>query len=238
MKHPRPFQIPDTLYSVLVIGAPGAGKGTLAQAIMGEMSRVGSPCSHISTGDLLRQLPLDDPRAVELQALVAAGKFVSDDTMYELLSERLAEHRHGACLIDGMPRTLPQAQWMMRAVRPKLAIVLHVPDEVLISRIAGRRTHLPSGRVYNVNDPNFGPAHAGVDDQTGEPLSVRPEDTSDRARERLALYAERTKPVVNYLETAFAAEKTPVVLWVDGTRSTGEILPTVLPWVAGQLSVH
>ncbi len=238
MKDQRPFHVPSTVYPVLLIGPPGSGKGTLAQAIMGEMERVGSPCSHVSTGDLLRSLPSKDPRAAELQALVAAGQFVSDETMYELLSERLAEYGYGACLIDGMPRTLAQAEWMMRGVRPKLAIVLHVPDEVLVSRIAGRRTHLPSGRVYNVNSPNFAPAHAGVDDQTGEPLSVRPEDTPDRARERLALYAERTKPVVNYLETAFAAEKTPVVLWVDGTRSTGEILTTVLPWIAGQLSVR
>lgn len=219
-------------YPVVLIGPPGAGKGTLARAIVEEMGRRSLPCAHISTGDLLRSLPPEHSRAEELRAILASGQFVGDAFMYDLLLERLAKPDAAhVYLLDGFPRTIDQANWMVRNNPPGLVIVLDVPQEVLIQRLSGRRTHLASGRTYNVHDPHFAPKGEEVDDVTGEPLFQRPEDAPHLVRERLELYASLTGRVVEYFEGLFFVYGAPIFLRVDGTRPTLDQLVTVFPWI-------
>lgn len=219
-------------YPVVLIGPPGAGKGTLARAIVREMGERDLPCAHISTGDLLRSLPPQHPRAEELRTILASGQFVGDAFMYDLLLERLAEpDATHVYLLDGFPRTIDQANWTVRNSLPGLVIELDVPQEVLIRRLSGRRTHLASGRTYNVHDPDFAPKYEERDDVTGEPLFQRPEDAPELVRERLELYATQTGRVVEYFEGLFSVYGAPIFLRVDGTCPTLDQLVTVLPWI-------
>ena len=188
---------------LILLGAPGAGKGTQATFIC---QKFGIP--QISTGDMLRAaVKAGTPLGLQAQAVMASGGLVSDDLIINLVKERLtqADCANGF-LFDGFPRTIPQAE-AMRAAGVKLDYVLEidVPFAAIIERMSGRRSHPASGRTYHVN---FNPPKvAGHDDLTGEPLIQRDDDKEETVRKRLDVYSAQTRPLVDYYSSW--AQSTP-----------------------------
>ncbi|XOV82081.1 MAG: adenylate kinase [bacterium] len=179
---------------IILLGPPGAGKGTQAQFIK---ERLGIP--QISTGDMLRAAVSSGSALGErVKAVMDSGELVSDEIIIDLVKDRIS---HDDCangfLFDGFPRTIPQAQAMASAgVDIDAVVEIQVPDEELVRRITGRRVHPGSGRVYHViyNPPKV----EGRDDETGEVLLQREDDTEETVRQRLAVYKEQTEPLVAF----------------------------------------
>ncbi|MBU2887277.1 adenylate kinase [Gilvimarinus agarilyticus] len=181
---------------VILLGAPGAGKGTQAKMIMDEF---GIP--QISTGDMLRAaVKAGTPLGLKAKDIMAAGGLVPDDLIIALVKERItADDCAKGFLFDGFPRTIPQAQAMQEAgVDIDHVIEIDVADEEIVSRLSGRRVHEASGRVYHVeHNP---PQTAGLDDETGDKLVQREDDQEETVRKRLAVYHEQTKPLVEFYQ--------------------------------------
>jgi adenylate kinase len=179
---------------IILLGAPGAGKGTQAQFLMAKYN-----IPQISTGDMLRAaIKAGTPLGKQAKAVMDAGQLVSDDLIIGLVKERIAQDDCKAgFLLDGFPRTIPQADAMKEnGITVDYVIEFDVPDEVIVERMAGRRVHPGSGRVYHtVYNP---PKNDGLDDITGEELSIRPDDEESTVRKRLAIYHEQTQPLVEY----------------------------------------
>ncbi len=179
---------------LILLGAPGAGKGTQATFIC---QKYGIP--QISTGDMLRAaVKAGTPLGQQAEQIMKSGGLVSDDLIINLVKERLAQPDCAkGCLFDGFPRTLPQAD-AMKAAGVKLDYVLEidVPFEAIIERMSGRRSHAASGRTYHVK---FNPPKVeGLDDVTGEPLIQRDDDKEETVRKRLEVYSAQTRPLVDY----------------------------------------
>src|SRR5918999_2800511 len=179
---------------LILLGPPGAGKGTQA-AFIREKYRI----PQISTGDMLRAaVKAGTPLGVAAKKVMDAGQLVSDDIIIGLVTERLREPDCArGYLFDGFPRTIPQAE-AMRAADVKLDHVLEidVPDEEIIERMSGRRVHPASGRSYHVKfNP---PRREGRDDATGEPLVQRDDDREETVRKRLEVYRAQTRPLIEY----------------------------------------
>jgi adenylate kinase len=179
---------------LILLGPPGAGKGTQAAFIR---DRYGIP--QISTGDMLRAaIKAATPLGLAAKQVMDRGTLVSDDIIIELVKERL---RGSDCargyLFDGFPRTLPQADAMKDGhVRIDYVIEIDVPDAVIVERMSGRRVHVSSGRTYHVKfNP---PKETGRDDVTGEPLIQREDDREETVMRRLAIYHAQTEPLVEY----------------------------------------
>ncbi|QFU76508.1 adenylate kinase [Halioglobus maricola] len=181
---------------LILLGAPGAGKGTQAQYIT---EKFGIP--QISTGDMLRAaVKAQTELGIEAKKVMDAGGLVSDDIIIGLVKERIAESDcANGFLFDGFPRTIPQAQAMVEAgVNIDHVVEIAVDDEEIVSRMSGRRVHSGSGRVYHViHNP---PKTEGVDDETGEPLMQRDDDQEDTVRKRLEIYHEQTSPLVGFYQ--------------------------------------
>ena len=179
---------------LILLGAPGAGKGTQATFIC---QKFGIP--QISTGDMLRAaVKAGTPLGLQAQGIMASGGLVSDDLIIDLVKERIiqADCTNGF-LFDGFPRTIPQAD-AMKAAGVKLDYVLEidVPFDAIIERMSGRRSHPASGRTYHVS---FNPPKvAGHDDVTGEPLIQRDDDKEETVKKRLDVYSAQTRPLVDY----------------------------------------
>jgi adenylate kinase len=179
---------------LILLGAPGAGKGTQATFICQKYS-----IPQISTGDMLRAaVKAGTQLVIEAKKVMDSGGLVSDDLIINLVKERIAQPdcAHGF-LFDGFPRTIPQAD-AMKAAGVKLDFVLEidVPFEAIIERMSGRRSHAASGRTYHVKyNP---PAKEGLDDVTGEPLIQREDDKEETVRKRLEVYNAQTRPLVDY----------------------------------------
>ena len=179
---------------LILLGAPGAGKGTQAAFIC---QKFGIP--QISTGDMLRAaVKAGTPLGLQAKSIMESGALVSDDLIINLVKERIAQPDCAAgFLFDGFPRTIPQAD-AMKAAGVKLDHVLEidVPFEAIIERMSGRRSHPASGRTYHVkfNPPKV----AGVDDVTGEPLIQRDDDKEETVTKRLDVYSAQTRPLVAY----------------------------------------
>jgi adenylate kinase len=179
---------------LILLGAPGAGKGTQATFIC---QKYGIP--QISTGDMLRAaVKAGSPLGLEAKAIMASGGLVSDDLIINLVKERLtqADCANGF-LFDGFPRTIPQADAMKAAgVALDYVVEIDVPFDAIIERMSGRRSHPASGRTYHVkfNPPKV----AGVDDVTGEPLIQREDDKEATVKNRLDVYSAQTRPLVEY----------------------------------------
>lgn len=179
---------------LILLGPPGAGKGTQAKFIA---EKYGIP--QISTGDMLRAaVKAGTPLGLAAKAVMDAGQLVSDDIIIGLVKERLTQPDCAkGYMFDGFPRTLPQAD-ALKASGVKLDVVLEisVPDEEIIERMSGRRVHAASGRTYHVK---FNPPKVeGKDDETGEPLVQRDDDKEEVVRKRLDVYHSQTKPLVQY----------------------------------------
>ena len=190
---------------LILLGAPGAGKGTQAAFICEKFS-----IPQISTGDMLRAaVKAGTPLGLQAKAVMESGGLVSDDLIINLVKERIAQADcANGFLFDGFPRTIPQAD-AMKAAGVKLDYVLEidVPFEAIIERMSGRRSHPASGRTYHVkfNPPKV----AGMDDVTGEPLVQRADDLEETVKKRLEVYSAQTRPLVNYY--AAWSEKEPAL---------------------------
>ena len=179
---------------LILLGAPGAGKGTQAAFIC---QKYGIP--QISTGDMLRAaVKAGTPLGKAAKQVMDSGGLVGDDIIIGLVKERLSQPDCAkGFLFDGFPRTLPQADAMKDAgVRLDYVLEIDVPFDAIVERMSGRRSHVASGRTYHVkfNPPKV----AGVDDVTGEPLIQRDDDKEETVTKRLQVYASQTRPLVDY----------------------------------------
>ena len=179
---------------LILLGAPGAGKGTQATFICQKYS-----IPQISTGDMLRAaVKAGTPLGLQAKKVMDAGGLVSDDLIINLVKERItqADCTKGF-LFDGFPRTIPQADAMKAAgVKIDYVLEIDVPFEAIIERMSGRRSHAASGRTYHVKyNP---PKTSGMDDVTGEPLIQREDDKEETVRKRLEVYSTQTRPLVDY----------------------------------------
>ena len=206
---------------LILLGAPGAGKGTQATFIC---QKYGIP--QISTGDMLRAaVKAGTPLGVEAKKIMDSGGLVGDELIINLVKDRLAQPDcANGFLFDGFPRTLPQAD-AMKAAGVKLDYVLEidVPFDAIIERMSGRRSHPASGRVYHVK---FNPPKAeGKDDVTGEPLIQRADDLEETVKKRLDVYSAQTRPLVAYYASWASAEPAaaPKYCAINGTGKVDEI---------------
>ena len=182
---------------LILLGGPGAGKGTQANYIKEKFA-----IPHISTGDMLRAaIKAGTPLGVAAKKVMDGGGLISDDIIINLVKERIndADCANGF-LLDGFPRTLPQAQAMKDAdIHIDYMVEINVADSEIIKRMSGRRVHPASGRTYHIvfNPPKV----AGKDDITGEDLVQRPDDSEETVLKRLAIYHNQTQPLVEYYST-------------------------------------
>ena len=179
---------------ILLLGLPGAGKGTQAQFLM---AKYGIP--RISTGDMLRSaIRAYSPLGLEAKGYMDKGALVPDQLVTELVKERIkAPDCVNGFIMDGFPRTLPQAESLRSAgIDIEFVVELETSDDEILRRMSGRRVHLASGRSYHIefNPPKV----AGKDDLTGEPLVQRPDDAEETVKKRITTYHDQTKPLVNY----------------------------------------
>ena len=175
---------------LILLGAPGAGKGTQATFIK---EKFGIP--QISTGDMLRAaVKAGTPLGIEAKKVMDSGGLVSDEIIINLVKERLKESDcANGYLFDGFPRTIPQAEAMKEAgVKIDFVLEIDVPHDAIIDRMSGRRTHPASGRTYHIKfNP---PKQEGIDDVTGEPLVQRDDDKEETVKKRLDVYEKQTRP--------------------------------------------
>jgi adenylate kinase len=211
---------------LILLGAPGAGKGTQATFIC---QKYGIP--QISTGDMLRAaVKAGTPLGLEAKNVMASGGLVSDTLIINLVQERIAQPDCAAgFLFDGFPRTLPQAD-AMKAAGVKLDYVLEidVPFDAIIERMSGRRSHPASGRTYHIKfNP---PKSAGLDDVTGEALVQRDDDKEETVKKRLDVYSAQTRPLVDYYSQWASNEPAaaPKYRAISGMGSVDEITARAL----------
>lgn len=199
---------------LILLGAPGAGKGTQAKLIT---KACGIPA--ISTGDILREaIRRESALGLQVKELVEGGHLVPDGLVTALVAERLSEPDcEQGFLLDGYPRTVAQAESLHQLTDLDYVIDIDVPDGVIIERLTGRRIHPASGRIYHIlHQP---PKVADRDDETGEPLIQRKDDTEETVSKRLAVYHEQTSPLRAFYEhyQAKPNERAPRYIKLDGT---------------------
>jgi len=208
---------------IILLGPPGAGKGTQAQFIC---RHFGIP--QISTGDMLRSaVSAGTELGKRVKSVMDSGALVSDGIIIELVRERIAQPDcANGFLFDGFPRTIPQAEALDEAgVTIDRVVEIVVPDEEIVRRMSGRRVHAASGRVYHVT---FNPPRVvGKDDETGEPLMQRDDDREDTVRDRLAVYHRQTHPLVEFY-SARAARSSVRFARVDGLGEVKQIEDRIL----------
>ena len=203
---------------LILLGAPGVGKGTQAQFIT---EAYGIP--QISTGDMLRQaIAAETPLGREVKGVMDRGELVTDEIIVNLVKERLAQPDcEKGFLFDGFPRTIPQAEAVEKAgIALDHVVEIQADEAEIIRRLSGRRVHPGSGRTYHtVYQP---PQQEGIDDETGEALVQRDDDQEETVRERLRVYQEQTAPLVSFYQNV-AATTSVRYSAVDGTGSTDDI---------------
>ncbi|WP_280568598.1 adenylate kinase [Chromohalobacter sp. 296-RDG] len=216
---------------LILLGAPGAGKGTQAQFICEYFD-----IPQISTGDMLRTAVKEESElGLRVKEIMNSGGLVSDDIIISLVKERIAQPDcANGFLFDGFPRTIPQAD-AMKDANVKLDHVLEVAvdDEEIVKRLAGRRVHPGSGRVYHVEYQP--PKEEGKDDVTGEAIVLRDDDQESTVRNRLSVYHEQTEPLVKYYRewAQQDPQSAPSYHRVEGTGSVASIRQQVLTALEG-----
>jgi len=206
---------------LILLGAPGAGKGTQAAFIC---KKYGIP--QISTGDMLRAaVKAGTPLGLAAKQVMESGGLVGDEIIIGLVKERIQQPDcANGFLFDGFPRTIPQADAMKEAgVKLDYVLEIDVPDSDIIERVSGRRSHPGSGRVYHVK---FAPPKVeGKDDETGEDLVQRPDDQEETVRKRLEVYQQQTRPLVNYYSewAASGDAQAPKYRSISGVGTVDEI---------------
>ena len=183
---------------ILLIGPPGGGKGTQAKKISSKFN-----IPQISTGDMLREhVKKMSPLGIKAKEFMDSGELVPDNLILEMMKKKLSDNEcQNGYILDGFPRTLPQAEGLDRIlneINSKLnnVIIIEVNDNAIIDRMSGRRVHKNSGRIYHIKfNP---PKNDGLDDITNEPLSIRSDDKKETVKNRLEIYHDITKPLINY----------------------------------------
>ena len=212
---------------LILLGAPGAGKGTQAQFIC---EKYGIP--QISTGDMLRAaVKAQTELGLQAKEVMDAGGLVSDDIIIGLVKERIQQSDCGnGFLFDGFPRTIPQAQAMVDAdVVIDHVVEIAVDDDEIIARLSGRRVHPASGRIYHVqHNP---PQREGLDDETGEELVQREDDSEDTVRKRLEVYNVQTSPLIDFYQD-MSGENAPGYHRIVGVGSMDDIREKVFSSLA------
>ncbi len=216
---------------IILLGGPGAGKGTQANYIKEKFN-----IPQISTGDMLRAaVKAGTPLGVEAKKIMDAGGLVSDDIILGLIKERIQDPDcANGFLFDGFPRTIPQADALKEQnVAIDYVVEIAVDDEEIVRRMSGRRVHLASGRTYHVvfNPPQV----AGKDDVTGEDLIQRDDDHEETVRKRLTVYHEQTKPLIQYYSEWASANISgaPVYVRIDGIGKVDEIRDAIFKALGG-----
>lgn len=216
---------------LILLGAPGAGKGTQAAFICSKFN-----IPQISTGDMLRAaVKAGTPLGLQAKAVMESGGLVSDDLIINLVKERIAQADcANGFLFDGFPRTIPQAD-AMKAAGVKLDYVLEidVPFDAIIERMSGRRSHPASGRTYHVK---FNPPKAeGKDDVTGEPLVQREDDKEETVKKRLDVYSQQTRPLVSYYSewSSHEPQEAPQYRAISGMGSVEDITQRAMQALGG-----
>jgi adenylate kinase len=208
---------------MILLGAPGAGKGTQAKFLTETYD-----IPQISTGDMLRAaVKAESDMGLKVKSVMESGGLVTDEIIIGLVKERITKDDcKSGFLFDGFPRTIPQAEALRDSgIEIDIVLEIDVPDEEIVRRLSGRRVHLDSGRVYHLEfNP---PVTEGFDDETGEALVQREDDLENTVRKRLSLYHEQTKPLVNFYQEM--AEKFGKVrcIKIDGTRLIPEIVSDI-----------
>ena len=208
---------------MILLGAPGAGKGTQAKFLT---EAYGIP--QISTGDMLRAaVKAGTEVGLKAKEVMDSGGLVTDDIIMDLVKDRIQEDDcNSGFLFDGFPRTIPQAEALRDAgVDIDVVLEIDVPDDEIVRRLSGRRVHLDSGRVYHVEfNP---PAQEGLDDETGEPLIQRDDDTEETVRKRLSLYHEQTLPLVSFYTEMEKNSGAVKFIKINGTASIEVIVADI-----------
>ncbi|ARA79983.1 adenylate kinase [Pseudomonas ficuserectae] len=209
---------------VILLGAPGAGKGTQAKFIT---ENFGIP--QVSTGDMLRAaVKAETELGLKAKSVMDSGGLVSDDLIIGLIKDRLAQPDcANGVLFDGFPRTIPQAEALLKAgLEIDHVLEIAVDDEEIVKRMSGRRVHGGSGRIYHTifNPPKV----EGIDDVTGEPLLQRKDDVEETVRHRLSVYHAQTKPLVEFYSKLEAKNGKPKCSHIPGVGSVEEITAKVL----------
>ena len=208
---------------LILLGAPGVGKGTQAQFIT-ETYQI----PQISTGDMLREaVKAETPLGLKVKAVMDRGDLVTDDIIIALVKDRISQPDcENGFLFDGFPRTIPQADALVdQGIDLDAIVEIAVPFDEIIKRMSGRRVHPGSGRTYHVEyNP---PVKEGVDDETGEPLIQREDDHEDTVRDRLKVYEEQTSPLVAYYQ-AKASSSQLQYFSIEGLGTVVEIKEKVL----------
>lgn len=209
---------------IILLGAPGAGKGTQAQFLTKAFD-----IPQISTGDMLRAaIKAGTELGTLAKSFMDSGKLVTDEIIIGLVKERIAqEDCKNGFLLDGFPRTVPQADALKEAgVAIDAVIEIDVADSVIVERMSGRRAHLASGRTYHIvyNPPKV----EGKDDETGEDLVQRDDDKAEVVLDRLRVYHEQTSPLVNYYKGVAASDTTVKYITIDGTQKIDVVEKEIL----------
>lgn len=206
---------------IILLGPPGAGKGTQAQILKEKFN-----IPQISTGEILRaEIKAQTVLGIKLKSIVDSGALVPDDIILEIVQKKISspECKNGY-LFDGFPRTIPQAEALKKAgIKIDYVIEIDVPDLEIIKRMSGRRVHLASGRTYHLSfNP---PKKEGLDDLTSEPLVQREDDKEETVKKRLSVYHEQTSPLVNfYTEYSKSGQKeSPNYIKLSGLGEISEI---------------
>lgn len=210
---------------LILLGPPGAGKGTQATCIR---EKLGIP--QISTGDMLRAaVRARTPLGLAAKEVMEAGQLVSDDIIIGLMQDRISQDDCKAgYLFDGFPRTIPQAEALKDSgVAIDIVLEIDVPDAEIIKRMSGRRVHLPSGRTYHVH--HNPPRSEGRDDVTGEALMQRDDDLEETVRKRLEVYHAQTEPLVEFYRKWAATDppRAPRIRRISGLGAVSEITARV-----------
>jgi len=204
---------------IILLGAPGAGKGTQAQFLSEKYA-----IPQISTGDMLRgAVKAKTELGIQVEQVMASGGLVTDDIIIALVKERIQEKDCSkGFLFDGFPRTIPQAQALLDAgVDINVVLEIDVADDEIVKRLSGRRVHLDSGRVYHID---FNPPKVeNRDDVTGEELIQRIDDKEKTVRSRLRLYHQQTEPLVDFYTQLAASGRAVDIIRVNGVASVEQI---------------
>lgn len=203
---------------IILLGPPGAGKGTQAEIICKNFS-----IPHISTGDMLREAIANETATGKLaKEIMDAGNLVSDDVIVSLVKDRIKEEDcKNGFLFDGFPRTVPQADALEnQEIFVNVVLELTLKDELIINRMSGRRVHQPSGRSYHLE---FNPPEKdGLDDVTGEPLIQRDDDKPETVKNRLEVYWEQTNPLIVYYRSK-SVQTDLKYIEIDGSKTMEKV---------------